>query len=256
MTQEISESPLSDSDTALSPTRYATFSHRFRAFLTDSVLVVLGVMLAIIAADATGRVSGSGVVALLVMFSLIVLYEPLLVWRRGATIGHSLNHIVVVADRTGRHPGFVRAFARYLIKLVLGIPSFVAMMLSRRRQSVHDWLTGTTVQLAAGTDPDVVDFYLARDNEADTLLPSRLRRTVVALGYLILLFVINDLVLLAIDPERCVLHGNCNDGMHMILDVVTIIWLSASVASVVAVRNGLMLGARRRKESRSDVPLA
>ena len=255
MTAEASESPVSDTATAVVPRRYATFSRRFRALLTDGVLIVLGIVLTIIAADATGRIPGSGVVAWFVMFSLFFLYEPLLVWRRGATIGHSMNHLAVVADGTGRPPGFVRAFARYFIKLLLGLPSFVTMLLSRRHQAVHDLLTRTTVQLAADTDPDVVDFYVEREDEPGTLLPSRLRRTVVALGYLILLFVIYGMVVLAIDPTRCGRQGNCSGGMQAMLDVIALLWLVASLASIVAVWKGRMVGARRRRDSHVDMPV-
>ena len=86
-------------------------------------------------------------IAWLLMFGLFFVYEPLFIWRRAATIGHAKNHLVV-ADATGRTPGLGQAFARYFIKLVLGLPSFVTMALSRKHQAVHDVLTRTTVQLS------------------------------------------------------------------------------------------------------------
>jgi len=251
----LDDRPASDPDIAVVPRRYATFNRRFRAVLTDSVLVVLGVMLVLIAADATGRVSGSGIVAWLVMFSIFFLYEPLFVWRRGATIGHSMNHLTVVADGTGRPPGFARAFVRYFIKLVMGLPSFVTMMLSPRHQAVHDLLTRTTVQLAADTDPDLVDFHVEREDEPATLLPSRTRRTIVALAYLVLLFIIYAMVLVVIDPGSCARQGTCSHSMQVIFDLLAPVWLVASLASIVAVWKGRMVGARRRRDSHVDMPV-
>ena len=114
---------------------------------------------------------------------------------------------------------------------------------------MHDLLTGTTVQLAADTDPEVADFYVEREDEPATLLPSKIRRTVVAVVYLIMLFIIFAVVLGAIDPQRCARQGNCSDGMRAILEVVGLLWIVASLASIVAVWKGRMLGARRRRES-------
>lgn len=39
------------------------------------------------------------------------------------------------------------AFARYIIKVVLGLPSFISMAFTSRHQAVHDVLTRTTVQI-------------------------------------------------------------------------------------------------------------
>src|SRR6185312_15085112 len=88
-----------------------------------------------------------------------------------------------------RHPTLGQAFARYFLKLVLGIPSFVTMALTRRYQAAHDLLTHTTVRLAASAEPDAHAFHVERTEDGQGLLPSRLRRAVVMVVYLAAIYI-------------------------------------------------------------------
>ena len=249
------EPSTSSEETEPLPTRYATFTRRFRAVLVDNAVVLGGIAFIAIASEATDRVPGSGRVVWLLMFGIAFLYEPLFIWRRGATIGHAMNHLTVVADGTGRPPGLARAFARYAIKLVLGLPSFVTMAVSRKHQAVHDWLTRTTVQLAPTADLELIDFHLERTAESPTPPPSRSRRTVVALGYVLLLFVAYGVVLSAVDPNGCVLEHTCSASMRTVAHGVTLVWFVVSLASIVATWKELLPGARRGRASRVDAPV-
>jgi len=234
--------------------RYATFVRRFRALLFDTAIVA-GVLIAVmILGDLVVEVPGSGRIAWLVTFAVLFLYEPLFVWRRGATIGHAKNHLAVVAERTSGNPSFGQALSRYLIKLVLGLPSFVTMLVSRKHQAVHDWLTGTTVRLAADADPSVDDFHLEWLVDPTTSLPSRRRRVVATLAYLAVLFVAYAIALVAIDPERCLAANNCTSRLQLEAEVVTLVWLGASLLTIVAAWRGWLMGARRKRHLAIDAP--
>ena len=91
--------------------------------------------------DDLARVVGS------VFVAVLLLYEPLLVSIAGGTIGHYLSNIRVVDDRTNGNISIFKAFARVVIKFVLGWYSFLSMIWSRRRKAVHDILTRSTVQI-------------------------------------------------------------------------------------------------------------
>jgi uncharacterized RDD family membrane protein YckC len=238
------------------PRRYATFTRRFRAVVADTAIVVAGIMLVVVASDTIERATGSGLAVWLLMCCLAFLYEPLFVWRRGATIGHSMNQLAVVADGTGQRPGLAQALARYFIKLVLGISSFVTMALSRRHQTVHDFLTKTTVQLVPDADDELTDFHVERPEEPPEALPSRGRRFVVAFGYLFTLYVVFVVAILLIDSNKCIHRGNCSETMHMVIDGVVLLWLATSLASVAAVWKGLLLGARRRRGAQINAQVA
>ena len=241
------ETSISNEETGRPPTRYATFSRRFRAVVVDTAIVCAGIAVVAIASDAANRIPGSGRIAWLLMFGLVFLYEPLFIWRRGATIGHAMNHLVVVADATGKNPGLGQAFARYVIKGLLGLPSFVTMVFSRKHQAVHDLLTRTTVQLAPSAPADVADFHVERTDESATLPPPLWRRAVVALGYLVVLFVLYGIVLNAIDRRGCVRKHTCSADMENLVNGISLVWFVASIGSIFAAWKGLLPGARRGK---------
>jgi len=227
-----------------SSARYATFTSRFRAVIFDSAIVCAGIVLIAIAADATDRIPGSGRVAWLLMFAAVFLYEPIFIWRRGATIGHARNHLVVVSQRSGGTPTLGQAFARYVLKVVLGLPSFVTMVFSRKHQAIHDWLSGTTVQLAANADAAIHEFHIERTEDDARILPSRRRRVIVLVGYLIALFLLYGMVFGALDPTGCARQQICSDGRRLVLRGISLSWITLSLAAVVAAWKGLLLGAR------------
>ena len=81
---------------------------------------------------------GSGRVLVVLFYGLIFLYEPLLVWGFGATIGQrARTGLRVVDDATGGNPPFWRAFVRFVLKTVLGLPSGIAIAFTRRHQALR-----------------------------------------------------------------------------------------------------------------------
>jgi uncharacterized RDD family membrane protein YckC len=75
-----------------------------------------------------------------------LLYEPILVSRRGATLGHTLAHLRVVDLETGRPPDATSAFARFWLKATSGILAVGIMALTGRPHALHDLAVGTIVQ--------------------------------------------------------------------------------------------------------------
>jgi uncharacterized RDD family membrane protein YckC len=122
---------------------YARIWPRVKAILIDGV-VLSGVFL--VAALIGANIAGSGAAAFLVWFAFWVLYDPLMVSRTGGTIGHHLQNLRVVSDRTGRNPSLPLAFVRNVVKTLLGLLSLLAMAASSRHKALHDLIAGTTVQ--------------------------------------------------------------------------------------------------------------
>jgi uncharacterized RDD family membrane protein YckC len=250
---DVSSSPMIDDEIA-SP-RYATFTRRFRAVLVDSAVVSTACVLLLIVGGFADNVPGSGRIVLALMVGLVFLYEPIFIWRRGATIGHAANNLRVLDDRTGRPPGFARSFIRYIIKLVLGLPSFITMAFTRRHQAVHDVLTRTTVQPASIADVEEHDFHLERIQSPEVVLPSRLRRVSVMIAYLAGVFLIYGVILVALDPENCASNQSCTGSTKVVVEGGWFAWLAISVAIVVAAWKGLLLGARQRRLASIDAPV-
>ena len=240
---------------AVMPTRYATFTGRVRALLVDACVVAGGLVVVVVGSDFADRLPGSGRLAWLAIFFLVVMYEPLLIWRRGATIGHARNHLRVVRVKTGRAPGLLRSFARYVVKMTLGLPSFVTMALTRKHQAVHDWLTQTVVEVAPDAEADAAPFYIERQDNPDELLPSAARRVAIVVAYLIAIFVLYAIVQQMVDPGGCARERSCVGGQRLAVEALALAWLALSLATTVAGWKGSLPGARRSQTS-FDRPVA
>jgi uncharacterized RDD family membrane protein YckC len=142
------------------PRYYARASVRVRAALTDSVLFGVSLLTLLLLFEALHLASTIAMPLFFAWVAAFVVYEPLLVSWRGATVGHLAYNLRVLDRRTGRPPTLPKAIARTFIKSLLGLVSFVAMSLTRRHQALHDLATGTVVEMAD----------LSRLNPADVVI--------------------------------------------------------------------------------------
>jgi uncharacterized RDD family membrane protein YckC len=236
------------------PVRYATFTRRFRALVIDNLFLSGASVALFFLGDAVSDVPGATRLMLLLILALVLLYEPLLVSRRGATIGHAVARLRVVDMRTGRWPSFGRAFARFLIKGILGLPSFITMALNRRHQAVHDLLTHTAVQVPE--TEELVEFHAERVEEPEVLLPSRSRRLAVILLYLVLVFFASNTAIVLLAAPVCLHDGVCSGGTRTLIQLMGVLWLALSAATIIAGWKGLLFGARRGRRVEPDVLLA
>ena len=122
---------------------YARVWPRVKAMLIDGI-ILMGAFL--VAALVGANVAGTGAGAFLVWVAFWVLYDPLMVSGTGGTIGHHLQNLKVVADKTGGNPSFVMAFIRNVVKGIFGMLSLLMMAGSARQKALHDSIAGTTVQ--------------------------------------------------------------------------------------------------------------
>lgn len=239
--------PMTSDTPPLPGPRYARFSRRFKAVLLDWMLAmaVLFGALAVassMASDVLSRVLGVTVVVIL------LIYEPVLVWRAGGTLGHIWTNLRVVDDRGG-NLSFAKAFARFAVKSILGWYSFVVMAATRRNQAVHDLLTHSTVQIRDPAKAKSGQFITER-REDDPTMPSRLRRTMVTVVYLaasVFLYfgVIAALVRAGALSRACVNHDICSGG-DRIVDLAAAAAFLVSIAVVIGLGwRGRLLGARK-----------
>ena len=132
---------------AAGPRLYAKLRPRMYAFLIDYLLVVCSFVLVGVAGSHLENIRGAGALLFLLWAACALLYEPVTVWRTGGTLGHHLTNISVVSRRTGGNPTFFAALVRSLIKAFLGGVSFLWMLVSERRQAIHDAVVGVTVEI-------------------------------------------------------------------------------------------------------------
>lgn len=126
---------------------YARIGVRFRALLIDDFVLFAAFLAAAWIGSRFEGVSGVGAALFGLWVALVVFYEPISVWRTGGTIGHHLQNICVVSEKTGGRPGLLAAAVRHLVKATLGSISFLMILASQRQQAIHDQLTGVTVRI-------------------------------------------------------------------------------------------------------------
>ncbi|PIT02854.1 hypothetical protein TSA1_20425 [Bradyrhizobium nitroreducens] len=227
--------------------RYARFSRRFKAVLLDWMLAMALLFGALavasnVASDGLSRSLGVAVVVIL------LLYEPVLVWRAGGTLGHIWTNLRIVDDRGG-NVSFAKALARFAVKSILGWYSFVILAATRRNQAVHDLLTHSTVQIRDPAKATPGQFITER-REDDPAMPSRLRRLLVTVVYLALsvLFyfgVLAVLVRAGLMSRACLNQDICN-GSDRIVDTAAAVAFLLMIALVIGMGwRGRLIGARR-----------
>ncbi|HVU51681.1 MAG TPA: RDD family protein [Polyangia bacterium] len=147
---------------------YARVWPRVKAILVDWFIIMAAFL---IAALVGTHVRGAGAAAFVAWLGVWALYDPLMVWLTGGTVGHHALNLRVVADRTGGRPSLPAALVRNVAKTFFGAVSLLAMAASSRSKALHDWVAGTTVQArdAAGA--------LSRDFTKVRLLDGQTRFT-------------------------------------------------------------------------------
>jgi uncharacterized RDD family membrane protein YckC len=130
-----------------SPPLYANFPLRINALTIDSLVLIAVSALVILLVGMVERFVALRIALIVSWWFVLLFYEPILVWRRGGTIGHYRMNLRVVDNQTGGNLSLLRAVIRFWLKVLLGIVSFLSMSFTRRHQAVHDILTDASVRM-------------------------------------------------------------------------------------------------------------
>ena len=131
-----------------SPPLYANFPRRLDSLSLDTVVLVgFSILVFVVLVPLLEHLEFARIALVAGWWFALLLYEPLLVWRLGGTIGHRALNLRVVDNRTQDNVSLFKALARFLLKGLLGIFSFLTMNFSRRHQAVHDILTNSSVRI-------------------------------------------------------------------------------------------------------------
>jgi uncharacterized RDD family membrane protein YckC len=211
--------------------------------VADSVVYGVSLLALLLFIEGADVPSGVGVPLFWAWVAAAVAYEPMLVWWRGATLGHSLYNLYVADAKTGRPPSLPRAVARTWLKALLGLLSFGWMALTRRHQALHDLATGTLVEVSdlARARPD--DLLVERPPDALVVGVPIWRRVLVivlavALATTLQVAALATLMVMACPEERC------PPGLAVLDPIIGLIWLAAVVAVIVLGWRGQLPGAR------------
>jgi uncharacterized RDD family membrane protein YckC len=230
---------------------YARFLPRVRALLIDAIIMLVALYAAVTVAVAIRSDDLARTLGLAVAASWL-LYEPLFVAFAGGTIGHRLANLRVVDDRTHGNVSLLKAFARTIIKAVVGWLSFVTMLATRRSQAIHDLLTRSTVQLRDQSRAAPSYYVHERTELSDPALPSRRWRMLVIVVYLLLACVMYLVALwvlywLGLLSQACVLNERCTKADELASLLAVGCFIAACAALIGFGWRGRLFGARRRR---------
>jgi len=237
------------------PHLYARFSRRFWALVLDGAVYVASILVLFLLLEAfRGNRGGVGGVFLL-WLGFLCLYEPVLVWRRGATLGHMAANLRVVDLDTGGNPTFLRAFTRFWLKAFVGLVAFAFMGTTRRHQALHDLAARTTVEIADPAKALPAHYVGEREPLPAAGLPSRLRRIVVILVYSVISWLLCGVALIATLSEQCLEHTSaCAPEERLVINVLGLAFVGLLAASIVFGWTGRLLGARRARGMVTPTP--
>ena len=232
--------------------KYARFTRRVQGLMYDSMIQVVAIALTVSLATAGEGIGASRLVGF-AGAAIILLYEPIMVSMRGATFGHALRNLCVVDDRTHGNISFLKALARYVIKLVLGLVSFLTMATTQRHQAIHDLLTGSTVRIRDESRADLLHYHVARSEFADEAMPSRLHRSITILGYLLFVAVAAVFTAAKILTTGCLRDESlCTAAERPMLLAMNLGFLAICAVIVVMGWRGKLPGCRRSTNAASS----
>lgn len=233
---------------------YPSIPARIKAAEIDA-LITLGFIAVLLGAYlAMGRETP---VIILVCVAVLLLYEPVLVSRRGQTIGHKIMGFRIIDSITRTNVSFSKSLWRFVLKSVLGIVSLVGALFERRQQFLHDRIAGS---MAVRSDVSAAQIELLDkmyDAPGDTgerrlVMPSLKRRVgfilLYGLGAFILLGVLVDMLFPDCSTEGPTVGEHC-----YIVESITDGLLVALLVAVIAIGlKGGLPGVRKLIAANSD----
>ena len=225
---------------------YARFPRRLIALAFDGAVcaAVAAVSIAIAVIFEPGQ---TGRLTLLGSFlAFLLLYDPLMVSLRGATLGHQWANLHVVPDNRDGHLSFGRAVVRSLTKLFLGIFGFISMSVTPRHQAIQDLWSHSTIQMRDPSRATQAQYVAGKPVAPVGIMPSWSRRVLVTAAYLLLSYVLLVVSTVATLPAGCFASSACA-STSTTAHVLAYAWWAAVMICIGLGTSGRLYGCRMRR---------
>ena len=121
------------------------------------------------------------------------------------------------------------------------------MATTSRHQALHDWLTHSTVQIRDTATARPIDYVGARAELPASDRPSRGRRFVVAISYLLLGWLAIGTLTGFLISRTCMIRDVCSSSEEHISQAIGVIGLIFAAIIITQAWRGKLYGARLRK---------
>ncbi len=123
--------------------KYPLLTERIQSTFIDTIFIVVLMFIASIVLDRFENVPDW--VRIVIFFGIWALYEPVCT-TLGFTLGNYIKGIRVRRlNDVASHINFFQAFARYVLKLLLGWVSFLTIHSNPEKQAIHDLAAGSVM---------------------------------------------------------------------------------------------------------------
>ena len=224
--------------------RYPRVSRRIEAVLIDaSILLALffGAM------NLFAPMQIHGAIKAFVIFSTLLLLEPMFLTLTGASIGHHIRGMRVISARSGANLHLLAAILRTLVKAYLGFISLIFVLTSRRHQAIHDMAARSLVILK---DPANVAAGASlperRIEEEGYIYPSKSRRVVFILLYSLAVLATTIALTFAFTSQECIFQDRCSNTDNQLELLFSVVFWFFAAMFIVAGWKGRLWGARRK----------
>ncbi len=186
---------------------YARLSPRIRALLIDSLIASFVFIASIVIVSALGIENQylAAAIAFIPAFSI----EPIMLSIKGGSIGHLKVGIRVRSASSDANLNIIVAYLRSIIKFILGIPSLIFVLTTRKHQAIHDLLTNAVVVVHDAQNKPSYESVAERIKDENYDYPGVLRRLAVIFTYLIIVIVVLSILTILISSENCIEYNEC-----------------------------------------------
>ena len=194
---------------------YPVLLLRIRAMMLDSVVfgvLLLSMVMLSIKLDITDSTTRT-----IFILAPVTLLEPVMIWLTGGSFGHHYSGIRVVGKNSGENLFVLNGVVRFVAKTFLGLFSLAAMFITKRHQSIHDFLSGSVVVFKDEEEAPSWHKLKARQTEYHAEKPSIIRRLVVILAYWLIALLIYSAFVFFMVSANCIEIGQCSESENPIV---------------------------------------
>jgi len=236
---------------AIEQVSYPRLLRRVQAVLIDSLILPI-VLLSVIMLVG---ISGSDAIWLKVLALClpILVLEPGMVAFTGGTPGHHFLGIRVRKNATNQNINFIQASVRFVTKLLLGWISLIIVLTSKRHQAIHDLVVNSIV---VNSHPETLPLGESlRERVVEEVgyrYPSRIRRAVIVVIYLLAAFFIINLQSSLFVSDLCIYSDRCSAVEAGLIQITGGVWLLSIGLIVVFGWKARLYGCRRKSINTED----
>ncbi len=227
---------------------YPRIIRRIQATLIDTVVIPWAAIGMLVLVDALGAQSTFVKIGAAIL--IILLLDPLAVAFTGGTVGHHFMGMRVRRLKKDEHLHFIAALMRAVIKILFGLPSFLVALVTRRRQALHDVVSGSLVvyKSAIGLPAYEVLPEITREIE-QRVYASVWKRLLVIMLYWSLCFIGTGILFNMLFSRACVQDGRCGSAESLGSFLALALLLLTFVAIAILGWRGVLYGCRKRAAS-------